>query len=186
MKKLLILTMLLLSSIYVLSETKQVGKNSYVSYGQSLNFAIDLIVVNQDFKKRFLPIRFCAATKKGQHINLDRNSFILTYKGKEYKMPTYKYVKKHYKNNVLARNQFNLAKSTLKVFTSKKCTYKYLNLFPTRDKRLVENYAYLNYYSGISGYLIFENPGIKKGETITFKVFDKKERKVINSLTLTL
>lgn len=186
MKKSLIIFVLVLTSLSVFSDTKAVGKNSFVSYDKLMNFGIDVVVARKNLDNKFLAIRFNAAGNKDQHIHLDRDSFVLVYKGKEYKMPSYKYVKKNYKSSLVDRQLFKVNPQNIEISTSRKCVFISVDFFPARNIGLIDNYAYINYQVGATGYLIFENPGIKKGEQVTLKVLDKKERNVMNTITVTI
>jgi hypothetical protein len=89
----------------------------------------------------------------------------LIYKGKEYKMPDYTYVRKAYKSDIEDRKIFSLAKSHVSGATKAKHCYRTVYFFPNRHYRgLVDNSAFVNYRVGMESILFFENPGLKKGE----------------------
>ncbi len=187
MKKLLIVLTVLTVVFNVSAKTKQVAKHTFVNKDATIKVGVDTTLAVRNLDKPVIPLKLFVACQKNASAHLDRNSFILVYKGKEYKMPAFTYVKKAYKSDIKDRRVFSLADSHIYAAMDSKHSFKTVQFFPNRQYRgLIENAAYVNFKTGMDSILFFENPGFKKGDTIILKVVDKTNKQIQGSVRLTL
>jgi len=187
MKNLLIILTVLTVVFSVSAKTKQVAKHTFVNKNSTIKVGVDTTLTVRNLDKPVIPLTLFAACQKNISAHLDRSSFILIYKGKEYKMPDYTYVRKTYKSDIKDRRVFTLAKSHIYSATQAKHCFRTVYFFPNRHFRgLVDNATFVNYRKGIESIVFFENPGFKKGEKAIIKVVDKHNKAIQGSVTITL
>ena len=186
MKKLLAVILILSMAFSGFSKTRHLGNFSYINTDGPINIAVNAVVAVKFNNKAYLPFILYLGGDKGVQATIDRNSIIMEYKGKTYHLPSYQEWRKNYNEDVYDLSLFS--KEPEHIFPSDMDIYQFqtnVDFFPARNEgTTVANVLSISYRVGAVTKVYFKNPGIKRGDVIKIKVFDKNNKSIYGSIEI--
>lgn len=176
-------------SLFLLSQTEELGQNVYYNEEGTINLAVDATMIVYSSNKAYVPFVLFMGTDPNSKAVVHRDNVTLIHKDKEYKMPAIPEFRKNYRgeNRDLAiYGQFGKRN----LITPKMHHLRFQSLydfFPQRTEstRLVDEIE-ISGLIGFATWAYFENPGFKAGDTVVLKVVDKTNPDVWGSVTFEL
>ncbi|WP_201328298.1 hypothetical protein [Thermotomaculum hydrothermale] len=186
MRKLLIIILAVAFTFAGFAKTRHLGDFSYINTDGPINVAVNAVVAVKFNKKKYLPFILYLGTDKGVTANIDRNSIVMEYKGRIYHLPSYKEWRKNYNEDVYDLSLFS--REPEHVFPSEMSIYQFqtdVDFFPARNEGLkIGNLLSISYRIGAVTKVYFKNPGIKRGDTIKIKIFDKDNKSIYGEVEI--
>jgi len=176
-------------SLFVLSQTQELGKNVYYNDEGKINIAVDASVAILDLEKPYVPFVLFMGTDPETRAVVHRGGVSLLYKENEHTMAGIQEFRKNYrgesrdlklyaqfgKSNVITPKMQHLRLQSLYDF------------FPQRaeSSRLVDEME-ISSLVGFATWAYFTNPGFEAGDTVVIKVVDKNDPDVWGSVSFEL
>lgn len=164
-------------------QTKDLGLGAFANEKGPIMLAVDASVVDQELSSPYLMfILYMAAEKEGEEMTVSRDNVVMICQGKEYKMPSIKELQKNYNAQIRDINLYrHLGKEG--IVSSWIRFYKFprgYDFFPalTLHAPLPVDEGSLDDFIGFRTKAYFKNPGLKKGDRLTIKVWDKKNPQI--------
>ncbi len=186
MKKLFAI-ILMLSFVFMGSaKTRHLGNFSYINTDGPINIAVNAVVAVKFNKKAYLPFILYLGGDKGVNATIDRKSIVMEYNGKTYHLPSYKEWRENYNEDVYDLSLFS--REPEHIFPSEMDIYQFqtnVDFFPARNEGVtITNVLSISYRIGAVTKVYFKNPGIKRGDTIKIKVFDKDNKSIYGEIEI--
>lgn len=176
-------------SLFLMSQTEELGQNVYYNDEGKINIAVDASVAILDLKKRYVPFVLFMGTDPETRAVVHRDSVFLVHKENEHKMPGIQEFRRNYrgesrdlklyaqfgKSNVITPKMQHLRLQSLYDFFPQR----------TESSRLIDEIE----ISGLVGFVTwayFINPGFEAGDTVVIKVVDKDNPDVWGSVSFEL
>ncbi len=186
MKRLAVILIFLILAFGGFAKTRHLGNYSYINTDGPINIAVNAVVAVKFNKKAYLPFILYLGGDKGVNATIDRNSIVMEYEGKIYHLPSYREWRENYNEDVYDLSLFS--KEPEHVFPSEMDIYKFqtdVDFFPARNEGVtVTNVLSISYRIGAVTKVYFKNPGVKKGDTVKIKVFDRKNKKIYGEVEI--
>jgi hypothetical protein len=183
MKVLKAVLLLLAVCAVVYPQTKDLGLGAFANEKGPILLAVDASVVDKELNSPYLMfILYMAAAKENEDITVDRNNAVMIFQGNEYKMPSVEELRKNYNAEIRDINLYrHLGKEG--IISSWIRLYKFpkrYDFFPalTVNAPLPVEEGSLDDSIGFRTKAYFKNPGLKKGDRLTIKVWDKSNPKI--------
>ncbi len=186
MKKFLVAVLITVFAVSGFAKTRHLGNFSYINTDGKINIAVNAVVAVKFNKKTYLPFILYLGGDKGVNATIDRNSIVMEYKGKVYHLPSYKEWRKNYNEDVYDLSLFS--KESEHIFPSEMDIYQFqtnVDFFPARNEGVpIANVLSISYRVGAITKVYFKNPGIKRGDVIKIKVFDKNDKSIYGEVEI--
>lgn len=178
MKRFHIVFALLILSAAAFAQTKDLGLGAFANEKAPIMLAVDAGVASRGLDNPYVMfVVFMASQKAGPSVAVGRKDVTLVYNGQEYKMPSYRELRKNYGAEIRDINLYrHLGKEG--IASSWIRFYKFPNegdFFPplsARSRIKAEEGSMSGFY-GFMTKCYFKNPGFKKGDKIIIKVTAK-------------
>ncbi len=180
MKSFKIVFALLVLSVTVFAQTKDLGLGAFSNDKDPIMLAVDSGVASRDLESPYVMfVVFMASKKAGPSVVVGRKDVTLVYDGQEYKMPSFREFRKNYGAEIRDINLYRhlgkegIASSWIRL-------YKFPNegdFFPplTARSRIKAEEGSMSGFHGFMTKCYFKNPGFKKGDKILIRVKDKNK-----------
>jgi hypothetical protein len=169
--------------------TEDLGMGAFSNERGPILLAVDAALVDFQLERPYIMFVFYMASKSpGQDIVVSRDTIIMVYQGQEYKMPTVKELRSNYKGEIHDVDFYrHLGKEG--IISSWMRFYNFpqrADFFPsnTMGSTLAVNEGSMYSFTGFRTKVYFKNPGFKKGDKVTFKVWDKKDPKIASQIDI--
>ena len=191
MKSFKALVMILVLAAPAFPQTEKLGMGSFANEKGPILMAVDASLAIKQLQQPYLMfVLYMAAKKNNQGITVSRDDVVLVYNGQEFHLPTVKELRENYAEEIKDLDFYrHLGKEG--IISSWMRVYK----FPTRDdffppngqdSSLAVDQGYMYNFVGFNTLLYFKNPGIKRGDTVTFKAKDKKDATLTGEVDVVL
>jgi hypothetical protein len=171
--------------------TEDLGMGAFSNERGPILLAVDAALVDFQLERPYIMFVFYMASKSpGQDIVVSRDTITMVYQGQEYKMPTVKELRSNYKGEIHDVDFYrHLGKEG--IISSWMRFYNFpqrADFFPsnTMGSTLAVNEGSMYSFTGFRTKVYFKNPGFKKGDKVTFKVWDKKDPKIASQIDVVL
>jgi hypothetical protein len=172
-------------------QTQDLGLGAFANEHGAILMAVDAALVDFQMDRPYVMFVVYMAAKNGnQDIVVDRDTVVMAYQGTEYKMPSFKELRENYKGEIRDVDFYRhlgkegIISSWIRFynFTAK------TDFFPpeTMGSSLSIDEASMYSFTGFRTKVYFKNPGFKKGDKVTFKVWDKKDPKLNGEVEVVL
>jgi hypothetical protein len=185
---------LLLSAFVYAQEkpaTEDLGLGAFASERGPILLAVDAALVDFQLNSPYVMFVFYMASKvQNQDIVVARDTITMIYQGQEYKMPTVKELREKYQGQIHDIDFYrHLGKEG--IISSWMRFYNFpqrADFFPanTLQGPLAVNEGSMYGFTGFRTKVYFKNPGFKKGDKVTFKVWDKKDPAIASQVDVVL
>jgi hypothetical protein len=169
--------------------TEDLGMGAFSNERGPILLAVDAALVDFQLERPYIMFVFYMASKSpGQDIVVSRDTITMVYQGQEYKMPTVKELRSNYKGEIHDVDFYrHLGKEG--IISSWMRFYNFpqrADFFPsnTMGSTLAVNEGSMYSFTGFRTKVYFKNPGFKKGDKVTFKVWDKKDPKIASQIDI--
>ena len=175
--------LLLLVCAVSYGQTQDLGLGAFANERGAILVLVDAALIDFQINSPYVMfVVYLAAKNETQDIVVSRDTIVMVYQGKEYKMPSVRELEKNYNGEIHDTDFYrHLAKEGI-VFS----WVRFYN-FPQREDffppltlraRLAIDEASMYGFRGFRTKVYFKNPGLKRGDKVTFKVWDKKDPKL--------
>jgi len=178
---------ILLLSAAAYAQTEDLGMGAFANEHGPILLAVDASLVDFQIKSPYVMfVLYMAAKNQNQDIVVSRDTIVMIYKGQEYKMPTYKELRDNYNGEVHDLDFYrHLGKEG--IISSWVRFYNFpqrADFFPPLTMRspLAVDEGSMYSFTGFRTKIYFKNPGFKKGDKVTFKVWDKKNPNIASEV----
>jgi len=172
-------------------QTEDLGLGAFANEHGAILMAVDAALVDLQINNPYVMfIMYMASKDMNQGITIDRNEVVMVYNGKEYHMPSVKELRENYNGEIHDIDFYrHLGKEG--IISSWARFYRFpprTDFFPELTLRggLAVDQGHMYGTVGFRTKLYFKNPGFKKGDTIVFRVHDKKQLKLTGEVTVVL
>jgi len=183
------LFLLLCAAAY--GQTQDLGLGAFANERGSILVAVDAALVDFQINSPYVMfVMYMAAKSQNQDIVVSRDTIVMVYQGKESKMASFKELRENYKGEIHDTDFYrHLGKEG--IISSWIRFYNFPqrgDFFPPLTLRapLSVNEASLYSFTGFRTKVYFKNPGFKKGDKVTFRVWDKKDPKISGEVDVVL
>ena len=184
-----LLVLLLCAGAY--AQTEDLGLGAFANERGPILLAVDAALVDLQINSPYVMfILYMAAKDQNQDIVVGRDTIVMVYGGKEYTMPTVKELRDNYRGQIrdidfyrhLAKEGIISAWVRFYNFPQRADFFPPLQLGGT----LAVDKGSMYGFTGFRTKVYFKNPGFKKGDKVTFKVWDKKDPKITGQVDVVL
>jgi len=183
--------LVLLLSAAAYGQTEDLGMGAFASERGPILLAVDASLVDFQINSPYVMFVFYMAAKsQNKDIVVSRDTIAMIYKGQEYKMPTYKELRENYKGEIHDVDFYrHLGKEG--IISAWVRFYNFpqrADFFPPLTMRsgLAVDEGSMYGFTGFRTKVYFKNPGFKKGDKVTFKVWDKKDPSITGQVDVVL
>ena len=184
-----LLAILLCAAAY--GQTEDLGLGAFSNEHGPILLAVDAALVDFQLNSPYVMfVMYMAAKNQNQDIVVSRDTITMVYNGKEYKMPTLKELRDNYKGEIHDVDFYrHLGKEG--IISSWMRFYNFpqrADFFPPLTMRspIAADEGSMYSFTGFRTKVYFKNPGFKKGDKVTFKVWDKKDPNIISTIDVVL
>jgi len=182
--------LLLVLCAVALPQTKDLGMGAFSNEKGPIVLTIDASLADLKLDSPYVMFMAFMGAKKDQNMTINRNDIVMIYNGQEYKMPTVTELREKYngENNDRAiyrrLGKEGVIASTLRFYQFR----DQYDFFPVLGPRgtVPGEEGSINGYVGFKTRLYFQNPGFKKGDSVLFKVKDKKDPELTGECAVVL
>jgi hypothetical protein len=182
---------LLLLCATAYSQTQDLGMGAFANEHGAILVAVDAALVDFQMDRPYVMfVVYMASKKENQDIVVGRDTVVMVYQGTEYKMPLFKELRENYKGEIRDVDFYrHLGKEG--IISSWVRFYNFTartDFFPpdTMESSLAVDEASMYSFTGFRTKVYFKNPGFKKGDKMTFKVWSKKDPKLSGEVEVVL
>ncbi len=180
---------LLCASAY--AQTQDLGMGAFANEKGPILIAVDAALVDFQIDKPYVMfVIYLGAKSENQNIVVSRDTVAMVYEGQEYKMPLFRELRENYKGEIRDLDFYrHLGKEGIVSTWARFYNFpQKADFFPpeTPGSTLAVDEASMYSFTGFRTKAYFKNPGFKKGDTITFKVWDKKDSKLSGEVDVVL
>jgi len=194
-KSISVLLVLLLAVVGFAQETQEktedLGMGVFANERGPILLAVDAAMVDFQIKSPYVMfVVYMASKSPNQDIVVGRDTISMIYEGQEYKMPSLKELRDNYTGAIRDVDFYrHLGKEG--VIASWVRFYNFpqrADFFPPLTMRgtLAVDQASMYSFTGFRTKVYFKNPGFKKGDKLIFKVWDKKDPKIVSQVDVVL
>jgi hypothetical protein len=191
MKSFKALVIILILATAAFPQTQKLGMGSFANEKGPIMMAVDASLAIKQMDYPYLMfVLYMAAKTNNQGITVSRDDVVLVYNGQEFHLPTVKEFRQNYAGEIKDLDFYrHLGKEG--IISSWMRVYK----FPTHDdffppngqgSSLAVDQGYMYNFVGFDTLLYFKNPGLKRGDTVTIKVRDKKDAALTGEVDVVL
>ncbi|HSQ79338.1 MAG TPA: hypothetical protein VLN41_01980 [Candidatus Bathyarchaeia archaeon] len=182
-----ILLVLLLCAPLAYPQTKDLGMGAFENERGPILLAVDAALADFQINAPYIMfVMYMASKDQNKDIVVSRNSIVMLYNGQEYKMPTIEELRKNYRGEIHDIDFYrHLGKEGIISTWARFYNFpQRADFFPALTLRSPVGVDEGSMY-GFTGFrtkLYFKNPGFKKGDKVTFKVWDIKDPKIVSEV----
>ena len=163
--------------------TEDLGMGAFANEHGPILLAVDSALVDFQMDSPYVMfVLYMASKDQNQDIVVGRDTIVMIYKGREYKMPSLKELRDSYRGTIRDIDFYRhlgkegIISSWIRFYNFQSGT----DFFPPQNLRggVAVDQGSLYGFTGFRTKVYFKNPGFKKGDTLTFKVWDKKDPKI--------
>jgi len=178
-----VLLVLLLCAAVASPQTRDLGMGAFESERGPILLAVDAALVDFQINAPYVMfVMYMASKEVNRDIVVSRDSIVMIYNGQEYKMPTYKELRENYRGEIHDVDFYrHLGKEGIISTWARFYNFpQRADFFPplTLRSTVSVDEGSMYGYTGFRTKLYFKNPGFKKGDKVTFKVWDIKDPKI--------
>lgn len=186
-----VLLVLFLCAAIASPQTKDLGMGAFENDRGPIMLAVDAALVDFQLNAPYVMfVMYMAAKDQNKDIVVGRDTVTMTYNGKEYKMPTLKELRDNYRGEIHDVDFYrHLGKEGIISTWARFYNFpQRADFFPPLTLRgtLSVDEGSMYGWTGFRTKLYFKNPGFKKGDKVTFKVWDKKDPAIASSIDVVL
>jgi hypothetical protein len=161
-------------------QTRDFGMGTFANEKGPIQVAVDASLVDFQIDKPYVMFAIYMAPKsENQNIVVSRDTLVMVYQGQEYKMTPYKELHENYGAEIHDLDFYrHLGKEGLIATWIRFYSFpQKADFFPPQSlsSSLAVDEASMYGFIGFRTKAYFKNPGFKKGDTMTFRVWDKKD-----------
>lgn len=169
---------ILVPALLLSAQTIHVGQHVYYNEEGVINIAVDASITVQRLDQNYVPFVLFMGTDEKGSIHIPRENVVLVYKDQEYYMPALKDFRKEYSYDNRDQRQYRNFYAGIESLVATQMRYYTFDwqdeFFPSQSSgRLAVDEATLAGSIGFTTFVYFKNPGLKIGDTVVIKVFDK-------------
>jgi hypothetical protein len=171
--------------------TEDLGLGAFANERGPILLAVDAALVDFQLNSPYVMFVFYLASKNpSKDIVVSRDTITMVYQGQDYKMPTVKELRSNYKGEIHDIDFYrHLGKEG--IIASWMRFYNFpqrADFFPalTMGGTLAVDEGSMYSFTGFRTKVYFKNPGFKKGDRVTFKVWDKKDPNIASQIDVVL
>jgi len=173
-------------------QTENLGMGAFANEHGEILVAVDASLVDFQINSPYVMfVMYMAAKSQRQDIVVNRDTVVMVYQGTEYKMPSLKELREKYKGEIHDIDFYrHLGKEG--IISSWIRFYNFaegMDFFPAltlRRTSLAVDEGSMYGFTGFRTKAYFKNPGFKKGDKVTFKVWDKKNPKLSGAVAVVI
>lgn len=172
-------------------QTEDLGLGAFANERGPILLAVDAALVDFQIDSPYVMfVVYMAAKNQNQDIVVSRDTITMVYKGQEYKMTSFKELRENYQGKIRDIDFYrHLGKEG--IISSWVRFYNFpqrADFFPSLMMRapLAVDEGSMYGFTGFRTKVYFKNPGIKRGDTLTFKVWDKKDPKITGQVDVVI
>lgn len=178
---------LLLCAAVAYPQTKDLGMGAFENDRGPILLAVDAALADFQINAPYIMfVMYMASKDQNKDIVVGRNSIVMIYNGQEYKMPTIKELRDNYKGEIHDVDFYrHLGKEGIIATWARFYNFpQRADFFPTLTMRstVAVDEGSMYSFTGFRTKLYFKNPGFKKGDKVTFKVWDIKDPKIVSEV----
>lgn len=182
-----VLLVLLLCAAVALPQTKDLGMGAYENDHGPILLVVDAALADLQMNSPYVMfVMYMAAKNQSQDIVVSRDTITMTVNGKEYKMPSIKELRDNYKGEIHDVDFYrHLGKEGIIASWARLYNFpQRADFFPplTMRSTVAVDEGSMYSYTGFRTKIYFKNPGFKKGDKVTFKVWDKKDPNIASTV----
>jgi len=183
--------LLLLLSAAAYGHTQDLGMGAFANERGPILVAVDSALVDFQINSPYVMlIIYMAAKNQNQDIVVSRDTISMVYQGKEIKMPSLSELRDKY-NGEFRDIDFYRHLGKEGIISSWVRFYNFpqrADFFPplTLRSNLAVDEGSMYGFVGFRTKVYFKNPGFKKGDRVTFRVWDKKDPKLSGEVDVVL
>jgi hypothetical protein len=171
-------------------QTENLGMGSFANEHGAILLAVDAKVALEDLNSPYLMfVVYMASKNQNKNIEVGRNDVTMIWNGQEYKMPSVQELRKNYLGEIRDIDFYRHLNSA-GIVSSWVRFYRWeghADFFPAlRSGQVPVDAGSMSDSIGFTTKCYFKNPGLKKGDKITFKVRDIKDPNVTSEVDVTL
>ena len=185
------LLVLILCAAVAYPQTKDLGMGAFENEHGPILLAVDAALVDFQLNSPYVMfVMYMASNDHAKDIVVSRSTIVMIYNGQEYKMPTVKELRDSYKGEIHDVDFYrHLGKEGIIATWAR--FYNFPNegdFFPplTMRSQVARDEGSMYSFTGFRSKLYFKNPGFKKGDQVTFKVWDTKDPKISSTIDVVL
>jgi len=182
--------LLLVLCAVALPQTKDLGMGAFSNEKGPIVLTIDASLADLKLDSPYVMFMAFMGAKKDQNMTINRNDIVMIYNGQEYKMPTVTELREKYNGENNDRDIYRrLGKEGVIASTLRFYQFRdQYDFFPVLGPRgtVPGEEGSINGYVGFKTRLYFQNPGFKKGDSVLFKVKDKKDPELTGECAVVL
>jgi hypothetical protein len=182
-----VLLVLLLCAATALPQTKDLGMGAFENDHGAILLVVDAALADLQMNSPYVMfVMYMAAKNQSQDIVVSRDTITMMYNGKEYKMPSLKELRDNYKGEIHDVDFYrHLGKEGIIASWARLYNFpQRADFFPplTMRSTVAVDEGSMYSYTGFRTKIYFKNPGFKKGDKVTFKVWDKKDPNIASTV----
>jgi hypothetical protein len=187
--KSVLLVLLLCTAAY--AQKEDLGMGAFASERGPILLAVDAALVDFQMNSPYVMFVFYMASKnQSKDIVVSRDTITMIYQGQEYKMPTLKELSANYKGTIHDIDFYrHLGKEGIVASWVRFYNFpQRADFFPPLTMRgtLAVDEGSMYGFTGFRTKVYFKNPGFKKGDKVTFTVWDKKDPAISGQVDVVL
>ncbi len=186
-----ILLVLFLCAAVAYPQTKDLGMGAFENDHGPILLAVDAALVDFQLNSPYVMFEmYMASMNHEKEIVVSRDTIVMVYNGQEYKMPSVKELRENYKGEIHDVDFYrHLGKEGIIATWAR--FYNFPgggDFFPplTMRSQPARDEGSMYSFTGFRSKLYFKNPGFKKGDKVTFKVWDKKDPNISSTVDVVI
>lgn len=173
------------------AQTEDLGLGAFANEHGPILLAADAALVDLQMNSPYVMfVLYMASKAQNQAIVVGRDTIVMIYQGKEYKMATVKELRENYKGTIHDIDFYrHLGKEG--IISAWVRFYNFperADFFPPLTLRgtVAVDEGSMYSFTGFRTKVYFKNPDFKKGDKVTFKVWDKKDPNISNQVDVVI
>ena len=172
-------------------QTQDLGMGAFANEKGPIQVAVDASLVDFQIDKPYIMfVIYMAPKSENQNIVVSRDTLVMVYQGREYKMTPFKELRENYRGEIRDLDFYRhlgkegIISTWVRFYNFPEKT----DFFPpqTMSSSLAVDEASMYGFTGFRTKAYFKNPGLKKGDKMTFRVWDKKDSNLSGEVDVVL
>jgi hypothetical protein len=161
-------------------QTQDLGMGAFANEKGPIQVAVDASLVDFQINQPYAMFMiYVAAKSENQNIVVGRDTLVMVYQGQEFKMPSVRELRENYRAEIHDLDFYrHLGKEGIVSTWARFYDFpQKADFFPlqTMSSSLAVDEGSMYGFTGFRTKAYFKNPGFKKGDTITFRVWDRND-----------
>lgn len=182
-----VLLVLLFCAAWAYPQTEDLGMGAFANEHGPILLAVDAALVDFQLNSPYVMfVMYMASKDQNKEIVVSRDTITMIYNGQEYHLASLKELRDNYRGEIHDLDFYrHLGKEG--IIASWMRFYNFpqrADFFPALTMRsgVAVDEGSMFSFTGFRTKLYFKNPGFKKGDKVTFKVWDKKDPKIASTV----